>query len=181
MENKKYIAFLRGINVGGHKKVPMADLKKMMTSFGLENVKTLLNSGNVVFSAPATTEKKLEEKMSVALEKTFGFPVPVLIRTSTDFQELLKSNPFKKIEVHKDLRLYITFLKNRIENSPIKTPWSSEDKSFQILNFTGVEIISVLNVSEKRTIEAMKLLENTFGKDLTTRNWNTVLKIGKLL
>ncbi len=107
--------------------------------------------------------------------------MPVVIRAATDLQELIKSNPFKEIEVHKDLRLYITFLKNRIENSPLKTPWSSEDQSYQILDFTSSEIISVLDVSEKKTTEAMKILEDTLGKDLTTRNWNTVIKIGKLI
>ncbi len=177
----KCIALLRGINVGGHKKVPMADLKKMMTDLGFENIKTLLNSGNVVFSTSEKNIKILENRIAEALEETFDFPVPVLVRKATDFQKLIKNNPFGNIEIHKDIRLYVTFLKSPAKNTHFEIPWLSEDRSYQIIDFSGSEIISVLDVSEKKTTDAMKILEDNFGKELTTRNWNTLIKLEKHL
>ena len=62
--SKKYVLLLRGINVGGNKKVPMAELKKALAALGFENIKTLLNSGNVVFETEQTPENKLVEKIN---------------------------------------------------------------------------------------------------------------------
>ena len=79
---EKYVAFLRGINVGGHHKVPMADLRKELEKLGFENVETLLNSGNIIFEAISNNEGNLEKKISAHLEKSFGFPIPTVIRKS---------------------------------------------------------------------------------------------------
>lgn len=171
-----YIALLRGINVGGHKKVPMADLKKMMSEMGFEDVKTLLNSGNVVFRAKSTSNSALEKQLEQELALTFGFPVPVLVRKGSDIVELVKSEPFAGIEVTKDTRLYLTFVKSEPVKVP-ELPWYSEDKSFTILKFADKMVHSVLDLSVSKTVAAMKILEDTFGKDITTRNWNTVVKL----
>src|SRR5690554_4641792 len=108
------VAFLRGINVGGHHKVPMAELKSTLADMGFSDIKTLLNSGNVVFTTSPTAIAALEEQMAEVLEKKFGFPIPVLIRKMEDIQQLVARKPFKDIEVHKDIRLYVTFLRNDI-------------------------------------------------------------------
>lgn len=175
-----YVALLRGINVGGHKKVPMADLKNMMSEMGFEEVKTLLNSGNVVFRATSTSRSALEEQLQKKLEKTFGFPVPVLVRKGSDIVELVNSEPFAGIEVMKDTRLYLTFVKSEPKNMPT-LPWYSEDKSFSILKYDNKTVHSVLDLSLTKTVAGMKILEDTFGKDITTRNWNTVVKLGGLI
>jgi len=173
------IAFLRGINVGGHHKVPMAELKTTLAGMGFSGIKTLLNSGNVVFTTSPTEIATLEKQIADTLEKKFGFPIPVLIRKMEDIQRLVKKNPFKDIDVHKDIRLYVTFLKAAPKNS-VELPWVSPDSSFQILSSEDKMLLSVLDVSQAKTTDAMNVLEKNYTKDITTRNWNTLVKISNL-
>ena len=123
----------------------------------------------------------LEEKIADRLKTTFGFPVPVLIREAKNIKEMLSVEPFKEVETTKDIRLYVTFLKKASKKAPLELPWVSADNAFQIIDCNSTEVISILDVSKRKTTEAMGILEKTFGKDITTRNWNTILKIGKLL
>jgi len=176
----KYVALLRGINVGGNKKVPMADLKKLLASLGFEDVKTLLNSGNVVFGGKAIPIDRLEKKLETAIEKEFGFPVPVIARSSENMKNLFESDPFAEIEVTKNIRLYLSFLKTEPKEIPA-IPWQTADGAFRILSYRNYTVISVLDLSKTKSVDGMKALEKLFGKDITTRNWNTVLKIGQLL
>lgn len=176
--NKKseYIALLRGINVGGHHKVPMEQLRNEMGSLGFSDITTLLNSGNVIFSADITSEKELETKIANHLETVFGFPVPVLIRSATAVKELISHDPFRDIEVNKDIRLYTSFLKEET-TSNLALPWSADDGSYRILEIYDHTICSVLDLSVNKTTKAMEFLEKEFGKDITTRNWNTLNRI----
>ena len=176
----QYIAFLRGINVGGHKKVPMAELRKRMEALGFVQVITILNSGNVIFNASEREEGSLEAGIAKKLKQSFGFPIPVLIRKAETVAHLLEANPFQEIEVTKDIRLYISFLKEEPSNLPT-LPWANEDGSYRILQVKGRAVCSVLNLSATQTTEGMKVLEQLFGKNITTRNWNTLLRISKKL
>jgi len=183
MEGKqKYTALLRGINVGGHHKVPMAELKKLLEGMGFADVKTLLNSGNIIFNSTQETIEMLEDKMSSQLENRFGFPVPVLVREGKVIQAMISADPFKDVEVTKNIRLYVTFLQQPPEEKiPFDIPWTSDDDSFKIISATEMEIFSILDLSRGRTVDSMAILEKNFGKNITTRNWNTILRIGKLL
>ena len=175
---EKYVAFLRGINVGGHHKVPMADLRKEIEKLGFENVTTLLNSGNIIFEAISDNEETLEKKISAHLEKSFGFPIPTVIRKSEMIYELLKSNPFKDVKLTKDIRLYISFLQENVQTK-LKLPWTSLDNSYKIIGKIGKNILSVLDLSISKTPKAMEDLERYFGRNITTRNWNTIKRIEK--
>ena len=130
MKSKKerYVAFLRGINVGGHHKVPMAELRKEMEKLKCEKVVTLLNSGNILFDTVVDNLEVLEKTVSEHLEKTFGFPIPTLIRKSEIINELLGINPFKDIVLTKDIRLYVSFLQKEV-GTDLQLPWTSEDNS----------------------------------------------------
>ncbi|HVF69309.1 MAG TPA: DUF1697 domain-containing protein, partial [Xanthomonadales bacterium] len=91
----KYVAFLRGINVGGKNKVPMSDLKKTFESLGFQNVKTLLNSGNVIFEAGPSTDK-VSKLIKTALEKNFKLPagpIKVLVMTYDQLKTIAKKAP----------------------------------------------------------------------------------------
>ncbi len=176
---KKYIAFLRGINVGGNKKVPMAELKKVLEKIGLKNVKTLLASGNVVFEADSDKIDELQSLISSAIEKAFKFPVPVLLRSFTDIQKIIALDPFKNITVTPQTRLYVTFLTKKVQDKA-SSNFVSKDKSFKIHSKTKSEVFSVLDLSITGTPEAMSALEKEFGKEVTTRNWNTILKLAAL-
>jgi len=177
---KTYIAFLRGINVGGHHKVPMADLKIELQKLGSKNVVTILNSGNIIFEHTNKDAINLEQTISTHLKKAYNFPIPTIIRSAETIQQLLHKNPFKTIEINKDIRLYISFLKEDKEAN-IQLPWSSNDLSYKILNKENKNILSVLNLSLSKTTKAMAVLEKYYGKNITTRNWNTILRIEKIL
>lgn len=173
---KTHIALLRGINVGGNKKVPMADLKKMLEKMGYENVRTLLNSGNAVFDSSAKKATTIAKDISEQMKETFGFDCNIIVRSTGEIQKLIKTDPFKNIKVTPDTRLYITF-RGTPKKSTLKIPYESPEKDFKILKVTDGEIISVLTLGKKGTVDAMDILEKEYGKNITTRNWNTVLKL----
>ena len=176
---KKFAAFLRGINVGGNKMVKMDDLKKWFAALGFKNVKTILNSGNVLFESSAENESALAKKIADKLKTELGHEVGIQIRSIEEIQELADRNPFKKIKVTPETRLYITFLADK-PKSKLKIPYTSPEKDFRILEVTNREICSVVDLNLGRgTVEAMGILEKEFGKNITTRNWNTVEKIAK--
>lgn len=177
----RFIAFLRGINVGGHKKVPMSDLKKALEKAGFKDVMTLLNSGNVVLESDETADavRKISEE---AIRKKFGFDVAVIIRTANELQELADSDPFGGIKLTPETRQYVSFL-SAPTKSTLKIPYTSKDMTFKILKVDGLNIFSVMlpyKTLQTKTVDAMAFLEKEFGKGITTRNWNTVEKLLKL-
>ncbi|MEQ8325300.1 MAG: DUF1697 domain-containing protein [Vicingaceae bacterium] len=178
--NFSYTAFFRGINVGGHHKVPMQELKKQLESLKFENVTTLLNSGNVLFNTQINDTRQLEQTISVQLEGAFGFPIPTMVIPSEMIRKLIIEQPFKRYELTKDKRFYISIL-SLSESADLKLPWKSEDNSYQIIEKRNRCILSVLDLSISGSPEAMASLERIFGKDVTTRNWNTIERIGKKL
>lgn len=172
----KYIAFLRGINVGGHHKVPMADLKKELHELGFENVVTLLNSGNIIFESDAEPIQKLEKQIATQLEEAFGFPIPTIIRKAETILELLNYNPFEDEILTKDIRFYVSFLQE-VTEIDLQLPWSTDDKAFKIIHIKDKTICSILDLSISKTPKAMGALEKFYGKDITTRNWNTIKRM----
>lgn len=170
------IAFLRGINVGGHHKVPMASLREVLNELNCKNVKTLLNSGNIVFDTHEKDIQALEIKIEKHLAKSFGFPIPVILRKKTEILQLVDKDPFKNVSVNKNIRLYVSFLKHSPE-STLTLPYTSKDNAFRILSLENKTILSVLDLSISNTTKGMDDLEKHFGKHITTRNWNTIEKI----
>jgi uncharacterized protein (DUF1697 family) len=175
---EKFVALLRGINVGGNKKVPMADLKTVFEKLGYKNVKTILASGNVIFEAPEKNTDKLAKTIGPAMEKKFKFPIPLLIRPASGIEKMLAKDPFKKIKVTQETRLYVTFLPEKTK-SKLPIPYKSPDGSFEILRMEDDALFSHLDLTKTGTIEVMNVLEKEFGKNITTRNWNTVQKLVK--
>ena len=177
---QKFVAFLRGINVGGHHKVPMADLRRTLGRLGLEDVQTLLNSGNVIFATEQRDVAHLENTISSDLARTFGFSIPVIVRPAKSIQQLYAKNPFAGIVVTKDIRLYVTFMKKKVEFG-LALPWTSDDGSYKIIDVRDDIVLSVLDLSRSKTPKAMEALEKMFGKDVTTRNWKTIERlVGKM-
>lgn len=171
--------FLRGINVGGHHKVPMAELRNKLNEIGCNNVKTLLNTGNFVFNIKQTNIRDLETKIEDFISKSFGFPIPVIIKTKKEISDLVNENPFEKINVHKDIRLYVSFLKD-LPKLKMPIPYFSEDKTFKIISCKDKIIFSALDLSTTSTPKGMDDLEKLYGKNITTRNWNTIKKINDI-
>lgn len=172
--NTKLIALLRGINVGGHHKVSMAQLKQELEKLGCAKIVTLLNSGNVIFEIE--DKANLESKIETHLHKAFGFPIPVLLRDFEKIVTIVKDGPFDHIEVTDDTRLYVSFVKTLPETTP-SLPYLSQDESFQVIAVKDKTIFSIVDLSKGKTVKGMEDLERLFGKDITTRNWNTIVKL----
>lgn len=168
--------FLRGINVGGHHKVPMAALRDKLHEIGCNNVRTLLNSGNFVFETKQTGIQTLEQKIEKSISSHFGFSIPVILRTRKEICDLVDENLFEPVNLHKDIRLYVSFLKEAPKLQPT-VPYISEDKAFQIISIRDKTILSALDLSVTSTPKGMDDLEKLFGKNITTRNWNTIRRI----
>lgn len=171
----KFVVFLRGINVGGHNKVPMQELRKVFEKQGFQNVKTLLTTGNVVFEG----EKKPTDNLPDILEEIFGFEIDTIILPFEIITKIVKSNPFKAIEITPKIRFYVTFL-GETPKTKLKIPYYSEDGSYRIIELTDTAVFSILNLEKMGTTQLMNILEKGFGRNITTRNYNTVTKIAEL-
>ena len=154
----------------------MVTLKEILQKMNYENVVTLLNSGNVIFDAVVDDPVHIEDRIAEQLAQTFGFPIPTMVRTAASISTLIDTNPFKDIPLTKDTRLYISFLQKDVDID-LKLPWTSDDYSYTILTYSDKTIVSVLDLSISKTPKAMKALEHYFGKDTTTRNWNTIKRM----
>lgn len=168
--------FLRGINVGGHHKVPMEELREKLKEIGCNNVKTVLNTGNFMFNTKETNIQNLENKIEEFISKSFGFPIPVILKSQKEISDLVDENPFEKINMHDKIRLYVSFLKDT-PKFELNIPYSSKDSTYNIISIKNKIILSVLDLSTTSTPKGMDDLEKLFGKNITTRNWNTIKKI----
>ncbi len=176
-----FVAFLRGINVGGNKMVKMSKLSTILTTKGFKNVRTLLVSGNVIFDSSVENVSLIKEQIEKAIQEEFGFIVAVLIRRKVDILSLVQSDPFMGISVTPLTRLYVTFLSQAVKSN-LRIPYESKEKDFSIIKVTTTEVCTVLVLSGNRnTTDAMSIIEKEFGKNVTTRNWNTIVRIKTLL
>ncbi len=151
----------------------MADLCSELGNMGFRNVATILNSGNVLYE---TTESIPDSELSSRLEGAFGFPIPTLTRKFEEIMSIHREDPFAGIKVTKDIRLYVSFLKKTAPPG-IGLPWKSEDGSYTLLGEKNNTVFSVLDLSIGGTPKAMESLEKFYGKEITTRNWNTLVRI----
>ncbi len=106
-----YIALLRGINVGGHKKIKMADLRDLFEGLGYKDVMTYIQSGNVVFKSKIKDQSNLANQISESIKSYYGFQVPVLVKTRTEMNKILNSNPFKDPKDLANNKVYFIVLK----------------------------------------------------------------------
>jgi uncharacterized protein (DUF1697 family) len=174
----KYAAFLRGINVGGKNMIKMETLRAMFAALGFENVKSYVNSGNIVFETKKTNDLKLAEKIEKAIEKEFSFDVRVMVRAMSEIEEILKNNPFEgKFENHK--ALHVVFLNEELskEKRELLLSNNGKDEEFAV---RGREIF---HNSKIHTVDSL-LGKDYLGKKLktpaTARNWRTINKIAEL-
>jgi len=166
----KYISLLRGINVGGQNKIRMADLKSLYKSLGLENVQTYLQSGNVVFDTDEQDLVKLRKSIEAQIETTFGFSVPVLIRTGDEFRQIIKNHPYAGEEA---IRVLVTFLYDRPEKSKLDELSQYEDKVDQFA-IGEQEIFLFCPGGYGRTKLSNTFFEKKLDVNATTRNWKSV-------
>jgi uncharacterized protein (DUF1697 family) len=177
MNASTYVAFLRGINVGGNTVISMEDLKKAFAWLGFANIRTILASGNVVFDAVGTDRAVITAKIEQKLKKKFGFEIAVILRTAEEIQTLLAAKPFENAKITPRTKLQVSFLLlNSAQGLKVSERLSGTD--FEVFRLTEGEVCSVVEVSPKwGTSDLMRVLEKQFGKGITTRTWNTVERI----
>ena len=129
-ELTRHVAFLRGINVSGQKIIKMVDLAKLFTSFGFKNVRTFIQSGNVIFDSTEQDIDSLTEKIEKNLAKKLGYQVDVMVRTLQHLESILKRNPFKKLPP--DAKISVVFMSGKPTVKP-KLPLLSPKKDLELI------------------------------------------------
>lgn len=152
----------------------MTDVKRAFEAAGFEDVRTLLSSGNVVFSAPAAKTTAIERRAEAAMEKTLGAAFGTFVRSVEALREVLATTIYDAFELPAGTKRVITFL--RKPAAPLKLPIELDDA--RILAVEGPTVFSAY-VPGPRGPVFMTLIEKTFGKEVTTRTWDTVAKAAK--
>jgi uncharacterized protein (DUF1697 family) len=172
----KYIALLRGINVSGQKIMIMADLQKLFESMKFTQVKTYIQSGNVVFTSTKGSAKDLGLAIEKTISKKYGFDVPVAIRTAEELETVLASNPYRKTKLGEKERIYISYLSEVPEQAGIKKleALKSEVDEIQVKNR---EVFILCRGGYGKTVFSNTLVEKCLGVKSTTRNLETTSKL----
>ncbi len=169
------IAFLRGVNVGGNKMISMAALKELFDDLGFKNARTLLQSGNVVFSAKPATNAALAAKIAAAIRKRFGSDVEVVIRTPDELRKAVARNPFSAAARDDPSHLLIVFL-TQAPTAAAKAMAAAKfkDERFQL---SGTELFAHYGAGIGHSKVPSNFIEKTLAVPGTARNWNTVTKL----
>jgi uncharacterized protein (DUF1697 family) len=153
----------------------MPELVKAFQLAGFTEVKTVRSSGNVVFTARAATEAALERRAEAAMEQHLGHSFLTIVRPVDVLREILGSDPYAPFRLKPGSKRVVTFLRGKPKSS-VKLPVDLDDA--RILCRHGGEIFSVY-VPGPRGPDFMTLIEKTYGKDVTTRTWETIEKIAR--
>ena len=174
----RYIALLRGINVGGNTMIKMADLKSSFEKLGFKNVVSYINSGNLAFDVAKSTEEKICAKIEKAIEKEVGKPVQVMVREQSSIKRVLDNNPFSgAYETHK--QMHVLFMKHKMPNDKeeqLKAAGTEQEK-FEVIDR---EIYALLKGGMAESLMGRGLIEKRFKVSITARNWRTVEKLAEL-
>jgi uncharacterized protein (DUF1697 family) len=169
---RRYAAFLRGVMPTNCK---MPALKAAFEAAGFEDVRTLLSSGNVVFSAPAAPETRLERRAEAAMMEHLGQAYFTLVRPIDALRRILASDPYEAFRLPPEAKRIVTFLRDKPK---AKLALPIERDGARILLMRGGEIYSAYLPTPKGPV-FMTLIEKTFGKEQTTRTWDTVTKVAR--
>ena len=176
---KTYVALLRGINVGGQKKIKMINLKLSLEELSFSDVITYIQSGNIVFNANEKSISKLEQKIHEKILKDFGFEVPVLIKTPKELKNALNNNPFDKDVKYDPKLFYLVFLKEK--------PNTENIAKLKTYNYSPEEYVlddKIIYYYAANGAGNAKMNNNFFENKLkvqaTSRNWRTTHKLVEL-
>jgi uncharacterized protein (DUF1697 family) len=172
------LALLRGINVGGNNLLPMKDLAKMFADAGCTDVRTYIQSGNVIFKAPAGSTN-ICDTVTRNIEKRFGFRAPIVLRTSQQLLQTIRDNPFLAAGLDEKW-LYVYFLSSAPKAEAIGAldPARSAPDAFHVL---GQEIYLHLPNGMGRSKLTNAYFDSKLSTTCTARNWATVLKLSEMM
>ncbi len=173
----KYVALLRGINVGGKNKLPMKDLVPLFETAGATAVQTYIQSGNVVFEANAAIADSLANSVPDSIRHGFGYRVPLILRSAKEIVRVVANNPF--LPKAEPQLLHVAFLSNKPNASAVKQldPKRSAPDEFKCV---GQELYLKLPDGMGKTKLTNAYIETKLGVTATARNWKTVLKLAEM-
>jgi len=173
----RYVALLRGINLGARNKVSMAYLRDLFASLGGEDVSTYVQSGNVIFSS-STATSKMAEAVEERLKLDLGLEVPVIVRSRAQLTKILTANPFAAAE-NEPTKLHVTFLSGTPDRAGARE-LKALDHGTDRFHIVGREIFAHLPNGYAGTKLTNALFEKHLRVTATSRNWRTVTKLAEL-
>lgn len=165
----RYVALLRGVSPVNAR---MSDLRACFESIGFSEVRTILSSGNVVFTTATKKESSLGRGIEAGIEKCLGRSFPVIVRSSDHLNALLKADPFAGFRIAPEAKRVVTFLGQPCRD---QLTFPIELDGARILGMKDSEVFTAY-VPHARGPVFMTLIEKTFGKNVTTRTWDTIRK-----
>ena len=175
-ESDVNVALLRGINVGGKNKLPMKDLAAMFVDAGCQDVRTYIQSGNVVYRAGPAKAEDIPTRISASIMDDFGYRVPVVTRTALELQEIVEASPFPGAEANKLLVLFLTDLPDRSLIEALD-PNRSPGDEFAVV---GREVFLHCPNGFARSKLTNSYFDSRLSTTSTGRNWRTVNKLLEL-
>jgi uncharacterized protein (DUF1697 family) len=175
----KYVAFLRGINVGGKNIIKMTDLKNVVDECGFCNVSTYIQSGNIIFESEGCSIKDVSEKLEACLLKYFAYDSCVVIRNQQQMEEVISAIP-DDWEKRDNLRCYIAFIKEPISENDVLNEVELKEGIDFVKTGLGVLYLSTLLTGLTRS-RLTKLVSKPIYKKITIRNYKTVQKIVSIM
>ena len=175
-----YIALLRGINVSGHNKIKMAELKQLFVDLSYNNITTYIQSGNVIFTSKEKNTSKIENNIIKAVQKNFGYDLKVLVITKKELKTVFNSNPFLRNNTLDITKLCVTFLSDTPKNDALPQLEEIAHKSDDEFVIINKNIYLHCPTGFARTKLTNNLFERKLKTDATTRNWKTITKLVEL-
>jgi uncharacterized protein (DUF1697 family) len=175
---RTYVALLRGINLGPRNKIPMADLRDLLGSLGLESVRTHILSGNAIFTSRRRSAARLEGLIEHGIKERFGLDIRVLVRTVDELARAVDDNPLPEAAPDGS-RLFVLFLDRQPDRDRLAAidPADFQPEEFRVGD-------RVIHVWFKFGLQASRLsgalTDKRLGVSMTNRNWNTVTKLLEL-
>jgi len=174
-----YFALIRGINVGGHKKLAMSDLRALLTKLGFEDAQSLLQSGNLVFRSRKRTPSQLERLLETETEKRLGVQAGFFVRTPEELKKVVARNPFLEEAERDPGHLVVMFLRDAPDKKKVEELRAAIVGS-EVVRADGNHAYIVYPDGQGRSRLTIALIEKKLGTRGTGRNWNTVLKLAAL-
>ena len=175
-----FVALFRGINVGGHHKIRMDELRDVHEALGFKDVIPYIQSGNVVFTSDDADVARLRGHIEHGFEKSFGFHVEVFVRSLAELREIIEKNPFQNQPNRESNRVVVLFLAARpgaAAQDDLLKAYAGPEEFF----ITGQEMYIYYTNGMGRSKLSLSLIEKKLKTVGTARNWNTILQLQKLL
>jgi len=174
-----HIALLRAINVGGHNKIAMADLRDLCTALGLGGATSLLQSGNLVFRSDQLMGAALEHLLEVETTKRLNVSADYVVRSATEWKRIIARNPFPEEAKNDPGHLLVMFLKTAVLAKRVDALQASLEGP-EIIRGDGKQLYIVYPAGIGRSKLTTALIEKKIASRGTGRNWNTILKVAAL-